>query len=225
MLEQALPGLFGYHLLAAGLANPDDALESSPIRHKIAIYPSGSESSMDRVDADLLDLPFQNDAVDVMVLSHVLEGSSQPHSILREAERVVRPDGHVAILAFNPLSLYGMTRLILGLPSRQQKKRHLPWHGHYYGITRLRDWLQLLGFEIVKLSYCAFLPPIQHEPTLRYLMFIEDLGRRYVPVIGGVYLVVARNMVVTPTVIKPRWRPKKALIESGAIEPSNRIKK
>jgi SAM-dependent methyltransferase len=224
MLQNALPGLFGYHVVSAGLASPDDALSTSPIRHRIAISPSGKDSGLALVEADLMDLPFQNDAVDVMVLSHVLEYSLQPHSILREAERVVRPDGHIAILAFNPLSFFGLGRVMMGFPLPGRKQHSLPWRGHYYGITRIRDWLQLLGFEVVRSSYCAFIPPVQHEPSLRHLMFLERLGKRYFPLIGGVYLIVARNLVVTPAVIKPRWRPKKALIESGAIEPTNSVK-
>ena len=56
---------------------------------------------------DLLDLPFEAQSVDLIVMPHTLEFTSDPHRLLREAERVLMPEGQLIILGFNSLSLWG----------------------------------------------------------------------------------------------------------------------
>ena len=57
---------------------------------------------------DLLDLPFESQSVDLIVMPHTLEFTSDPHRLLREAERVLMPEGQLVITGFNSLSLRGM---------------------------------------------------------------------------------------------------------------------
>ncbi len=42
---------------------------------------------------DLLDLPFEAQSVDLIVMPHTLEFTRNPHGLLREAERVLMPEG------------------------------------------------------------------------------------------------------------------------------------
>ncbi len=56
---------------------------------------------------DLLDLPFEAQSVDLLVMPHTLEFARDPHRLLREAERVLVPEGQLIILGFNSLSLWG----------------------------------------------------------------------------------------------------------------------
>ena len=56
---------------------------------------------------DLLDLPFEAQSVDLIVMPHTLEFTRDPHRLLREAERVLMPEGQLIILGFNSLSLWG----------------------------------------------------------------------------------------------------------------------
>jgi len=39
-------------------------------------------------------------------MPHTLEFTNDPHQVLREVDRVLIPEGHVVILAFNPWSLW-----------------------------------------------------------------------------------------------------------------------
>ena len=38
-------------------------------------------------------LPFESQSIDLVVLPHVLEFSDNPHQVLREVERILRPEG------------------------------------------------------------------------------------------------------------------------------------
>jgi len=47
-------------------------------------------------------LPFAEQSLDLVVMPHTLEFSRDPHSCLREVERVLVPDGRGVICGFNP---------------------------------------------------------------------------------------------------------------------------
>ena len=49
-------------------------------------------------------LPLASQSMDLVVMPHVLEFSKDPHQILREAERVLMPEGQIIIAGFNPLT-------------------------------------------------------------------------------------------------------------------------
>ena len=98
-LERILPYLFGYHLVQLGaIYKGGDLLSSSRIWHRIIVevemWPEAqSPGLLSRLDA----LPFASASVDVMLLPHVLEYESNPHHILREAQRVLVPYGTLVI--------------------------------------------------------------------------------------------------------------------------------
>ncbi len=53
-------------------------------------------------------LPFDSDSLDLLVLPHTLEMASDQHMVLREAQRVLMPEGRLVIAGFNPWSLWGL---------------------------------------------------------------------------------------------------------------------
>ena len=76
---------------------------------------------------DLLDLPFEAQSVDLLVMPHTLEFTSDPHRLLREAERVLMPEGRLIILGFNSLSLWGARQSlgkVAGQAVRAGRARH-----------------------------------------------------------------------------------------------------
>jgi SAM-dependent methyltransferase len=156
-------------------------------------------------------LPVQSDSVDVVVLPHTLEFETAPHDTLREVERILVAEGHAVILGFNPFSLWGLWRLF-----RWNRRAHPPWHGAFRSMLRIKDWLALLGFDIVLIRTFFFRPPLRHVGMMRRLAWLERLGGRLWPYLGGAYIVVARKRVVTLTPIKPRWRPRRSLLPDVA---------
>lgn len=221
-LDEVLANLFGYYLLQVGAVMDAYLLESSRIRHQLVVdsaWPAEPCRAWPGQIASLCgrpqQLPVQSDSVDVVLLPHTLEFAPSAHEVLREVERVLVAEGHVVILGFNPWSVWGMRRLLRG-----RRRRHAPWHGTFRGVYRIKDWLSLLGFDIVQVRPYFFRPPLQHETTMRRLEWLERLGRRWWPVLGGAYLIVAKKRVTTLTPIKPRWRPRRSLLQPDVPKPT-----
>jgi len=150
----------------------------------------------------------------VVALLHVLEFSRQPHEILREAYRALIPEGRVVITGFNPWSLWGVRRLA--------RRGAVPWSGRFLSVNRLKDWLALLGFELDEAQTLLFRPPLRRHGMMARLDFLERYGARWWSALGGAYVVVARKRVIPLIPIKPRWRPRRAMIPSGLTEPTTR---
>lgn len=210
-LEEILPNLFGYHLLQVG-AMADGLLSASRVLHRV-VMAVGEESSPEQAGlcGDPARLPISGDSLDALVLYHTLDFASDPHQVLREAERVLVAEGSIVILGFNPWSLWGLWH---GLARR---RGGVPWCGRFVSLSRLRDWLSLLGFEVQSTGQLFQRPPLQRPALLERLAFME--GTRLLP--GGVYVLVARKKVITMTPVKPRWRPRRSLV-SGLADTASR---
>lgn len=207
-LDEVLHDLFGYHLLQVGCFHDRDLLAASRISHRVVVDADivQRNSSSTTLRGCAAGLPIATDSVDVVVLPHTLEFESDPHQVLREAERVLIAEGHVIVLAFNPWSLWGVWRSILarrGIP---------PWSGRFLGLIRIKDWLALLGFDVVLVRQYFFRPPLRRDGVMRRLMFMEKLGARMWPRLSGAYMVVAKKRVTTLTPIRPHWRPRRSLV-------------
>jgi len=217
-MEGRLPDMFGYHLLQVGRLGEQDLLAASRIPHRVVLELGSSQEARSgggpvaRADA----LPFGADTVDVIVLPHVLEFETAPHQVLREIERVLIPEGYLVISGFNPWSLWGLWRLVLSRAASP------PWCGRFFGMTRIRDWLSLLGFDVVDQTTVFFRPPLRSEKLMTRLAGLERLGARFSRHLGGAYLIVARKQVLTLTPIRPQWKRHRSLVGPGIVEPTTR---
>ncbi|GAB4299450.1 MAG: methyltransferase domain-containing protein [Thiohalomonadaceae bacterium] len=220
LLDETLYNLFGYHLLQVGAPQGTDLTTASRIAHRMVLVDmpaalptaTGAEGCAGLPEL----LPLATDSIDLLLLPHVLAFADEPHQVLREAERVLIPEGHVAVLGFNPWSLWGLCRLALGW------RRRAPWCGRFLSPWRVKDWLSLLGFDTVLLRHIYYRPPLRHPGLLQRLQFLERWGGRWWPVFGGAYLLVAKKRVATLTPIRPRWRPRRALVSAGLAGPTVR---
>lgn len=216
LLGRVLPNLFGYHIVQFGHRHEHDLLESTRIMHRLYIdfLPQAPER------ADLLceeeALPLASNAIDVLVLPHVLEFARDARRVLREAERVLIGEGHLVVVVFNPWSWYGVMSLLRGWLG------HAPWNGRFIGAARVKDWLQLLGFDIVEVVRAGYRPPLRHPRMNARLAFVEKLGAYCWPVFGNVYLIVGKKRVEGVTPLKTSWRQRRNLVAGGVAEPSAR---
>ncbi|HVC28286.1 MAG TPA: methyltransferase domain-containing protein [Gammaproteobacteria bacterium] len=207
MLREVLPTVFGYFLVQAGAWGPaGELLESSAIRARFMLdqqYAAGIQ-----ICALPGDLPFSSDSVDALLLPHTLEHSKDPARILREAERVLMGEGHLIVLGFHPWGLWAM---------QQRFNVATPWAGDYVGAGRLREWLTVLGFEILSIRHYLFRPPFQNRLLLRST-FLDRLHWRMT---ASAYMLVARKRVfaLTPLRLK-RVRPRPAF--AGVVNPTAR---
>ncbi len=215
LLRRALEGVFGYHLLVVGVCPAREALEGCAIRHRVLVDLDGTAGGA-ALQARSAALPLRADSVDAVVLAHALDFEPDPYETLREAERVLVPEGHLVVLGFNPLSLWGARWALARGPGA-------PWCGRRLTVGRLHDWLSLLGFDVLATRRAFFRPPARRAGLLRRLGFLERAGARAWPVLGAVYVVLARKRVIALTPVRPRWRPRRALAPAGGlVEPTPR---
>jgi len=165
------------------------------------------------VKSDPHHLPFATNSLDLVVLPHVLEFDSSPHQILREADRVLVPEGSVVVTGFNPFSLWGLRRALAG------RKGDAPWQGRYISVPRLRDWFALLGHETRAGAFGCYVPPVRQEQWLQRWQFMEAAGDRWWPIAGGVYVVQAIKRQPGMRLITPKWKDRMARAKALALMP------
>ena len=193
--DHAVSDVFGFNAVQVGLPQIDFLRNSRiPLRVTCAIEQTAG------VRADPMFLPFESQSLDLLLLPHVLEFSAHPHQVLREAERVLRPEARLVMAGFNPQSLWGLARTLQG------GERGYPWNGSFLNISRVKDWMVLLGLEVAAGSMCCYRPPINQENWLRRLRFMEPAGDRWWAMGGGVYFLQAVKRVHGMNVILPQWK-------------------
>ena len=139
------------------------------------------------VVADPLNMPFASSSVDVLVLPHVLDFCADPHQVLREAQRVLVPEGRILISGFNPFSLWGARRWL--------GKRNIPWAGNFIRLPRVKDWLSLLNFRIRTSAMGAYIPPAKQRQWQKRFLRLESAGDRWWPGLGAIYFLEATKQV------------------------------
>ena len=78
----------------------------------------------------------------MIILPHLLEFDAHRFQTMREVERVLKPEGSLIILSFNPLSLWLRTQYLW------DKRLANSWQGHFISRSRILDWLKLLNFQL-----------------------------------------------------------------------------
>ena len=111
LITPYLNRLFGYHILQLGCSSRHSLIADSPVGHKVIFAPEPDRSHKLPV-ADNECLPLAKDSIDVVVVHHALDFTHDSHTLLREATRVLRPGGQLLIIGFNPLSLWGLKKVM-----------------------------------------------------------------------------------------------------------------
>ncbi len=202
--DHSVADIFGYNALQLGLPEQDFLRASRmPLRtvaeNKVGLLTPRHESGHHQLVRLIMDeLPFECGSLDLVAMPHVLEFNTNPHQILREVERVLRPEGSVIISGFNPRSLWGVRRML-------GSRMGYPWSGDFMALPRLKDWLALLGFEVVAGRFACYAPPLANSKWLQRFNFMEQAGDRWWAVCGGVYYLQAIKRVHGMRLIKPSW--------------------
>ncbi len=206
-LDEAVADVFGYHALQCGTPG-HDFLRTNRMPHRIvADTGPGVARLADRGHSRLVidqfeELPFASQSLDLVVLPHVLEMTSDPHQVLREVDRVLRPEGRVIVTGFNPVSLWGL-RETLGVPLGLG---FLPHQSRLITLLRLRDWLRLLRYSPSDSQHGCFRPACRSGRWLERFAFSERAGDRWWPILGAVYLQSAIKRLPGMTLQGPVWR-------------------
>jgi SAM-dependent methyltransferase len=159
---------------------------------------------------DFSALPFPSNSLDLVVMPHTLELSSDPHATLREVERVLVPEGRAIMSSLNPLSLWGLRQRRVQVYKRLGLARSFLPHDEFIGYLRLRDWVRLLGFEVEVGRFGCYRPAFQSDGWLDRLDWMDRAGARWWPIFGAVYFVVAVKRVRGVTLLSPNWKAARA---------------
>lgn len=171
----------------------------------------GRDSSANLV-ASSDEMPLAWRSVDLVALPHGLEFSEYPHQVLSEVRRVLVPDGRLLITGFNPISLWGL----------KKKLNHpaLPYRTQMISMARLKDWLQLLGFDILGGRFMVYVPPCKSEAALNRWQFCETAGNRWWPHLAAVYGIEAVKRVHNVHPLAPFWYKPKLAPSLGCTAPA-----
>lgn len=207
-LDAAVADVFGYHALQLGMPQIR-ALQANRMPNQ---WQADRElSSAVQFHCDFEALPFPEASLDLVAMPHALEHSLDPHASLREAARVLVPEGRVVICGFNPTSLWGWKQkrerfYERRFPHLKISKLYLPESGEFLGYWRLRDWLRLLGFEVESSNFGLWHPAVRSESWLSRTEWMNTIGSRYWPILGAAYCVVAVKRVQGMRLISPNWK-------------------
>ena len=196
-LKPWLGKLYGFHLLKVGNLSAEINTEACAISHQVNISLEGSPI---QVMADPLHLPFAEKSVDACLLAHTLPWCSDPHRMLREADRVLIDDGWLIISSFNPVSLMGLRKLFPVL------RKSVPYNSRMFTLTRQLDWLSLLNFEVLHQGCFQVLPWAKQGGAL--------LGT-HLPALGCLQLIVARKRTIPLTLNPMRQNKAKSRIQQA----------
>ena len=214
-LLSALVDYFGKHVLLVGVPHQHDLLKTSVITNQILLTPllcKDKHSKM--IEGDPMELPVLSGSIDLVILPHSLEYIDNPRKLLAEACRIIKPEGHIVILGFNPLSLWGVKKMIT-------KNQVIPWSTHFIQARTVKKWLNLADFELVKQRTFLFRPPMHHH-FYHKLKLLEWFGDKCYSPFGGVYALIAKAKVIPFTPIRMRWQQKLSGIHATIPRPSMR---
>lgn len=214
-IDGMVANVFGYHAMQIG--QPQwDLLQANRIPNKDRTHSCWDDARPGCQSVALYAepeyLPLESQSIDLLILPHVLECSNSPHQVLREAERVLVPEGKVVISGFNPWSLWGAHDRVPGLDPIVPVPAHMQ-----VSLGRLKDWFKLLTLEADRGHFGCYVPPCASAKWLARWSFMESAGDRWWPVCGAVYVVSAVKRVAGVRLIEPAWKDKKRRMRRAAV--------
>jgi SAM-dependent methyltransferase len=192
LYDAAVSEVFGFYAAQVGMLQMD-LLKNVRIPKKFKLDAMAGD-----VRCASHQLPFASNSLDLIQLPHGLDFSTEPQQALREVERVLVAEGHVMLSGFNPWSLWGAKRLF--------NRRSFPWDSQFLPLLRVKDWLSLLGFDLVSVRMACYGPACSSERWAQRCAWMDSLGSRWYPMMGGIYFIVAKKKVLGMRVIRPNWK-------------------
>jgi SAM-dependent methyltransferase len=218
LLGEALEDVFGWEFLQVGAWGPGrELLAGCRTRRKIVVAPSAVTGEADII-ARPSALPVARDSVDAVLLPHTLEFASDPYAIVREVDRVLSAEGQLVVLGFQPFSLWGVR-------AHSSRAGFPPGMRRILSAGRVREWLVLLGYEVVATrAYLHCNPWGSGVATTAGATDRSPLLRRswFDPLPAGAWMLKARKRIRALTPIRPRLREKQPAVIGQLVKPTTR---
>ncbi len=189
-LDALWPDLSGQDVLALGYGIPYFTAEQKTRRLALAMPArQGVEQwpAQDGVKSLLVDdeaLPFAEGSFDRILVIHGLEDTGAPAMVLREAHRILCPQGRVMVVVPNRSGLWAHNDAS-------------PFgHGRAFSRGQMRRLLRECGLQPHAWARALYAPPTRFITSLSSMRAWEQAGERLWPAFGGVIMVEASKQVL-----------------------------
>ncbi len=210
-LDSVLATTFGYYAIQIGcIDQSENLMQQCRINHVFRL--GQGENGQDAL-IDSSSLPVANDSTDLVILMHALSQAKDPHAILREANRVLIPDGKLIIIDFNPVSFWGIRHVLQGWLD------DAPWAGHYYTAGRLNDWASLLGFDQLHHFKCGYILPFNSRNLINRSRILTKFSQRWIKFSAALNVLVFEKNTIPLTPVRKRWI-KRQILSPKVVRPS-----
>lgn len=166
---------------------------------------TASHGNMRKVVGNTGELPIATESIDLIIMPHILEFEPNQHQLLREVERVLKPEGQLLLLGFNPWSVYRLYHVVTG------KRETPPWCGKFVSRYKVLDWLHLLNFA-TDVTAGFYLKPSSS--------ISEYFEKKHSALFVIAYAIKAIKRRYTLIPLKPVWITRPGFITAEASETS-----
>ncbi len=150
-----------------------------------------------------LHIPFADGAVDRMVVAHLLE-FADPLATMAEINRVLAPGGQALLIVPNRMGLWSQSDAT-------------PFgYGRPFSLRQSQGLLGQTELHLLMSVKALYFPPSEKRWVLKITGVLEAFGRRFLPLLGGIKLLVVEKRVPAPIQEKIAAKP---MLE-GAIAPA-----
>jgi SAM-dependent methyltransferase len=211
ILKQKYSTLPGYRLLQLGLAPDMQSLDYFSHMHRFSI--NAAPASGIAAVGNYAELPLPADTIDLALIQHGVEFSKSPKAVLAEVGRVVAPGGHLLLCMYNPYGPHGALKFPMQLLSGKPQYRF-----HNLRKGRVIDWLSLLNFQVLEISYGAYNPPFKDRQWEEQDSIWEKFSRKVRFPLGNFYMIHAVKRVargISPRTFWGKASAKNHLAGSG----------
>lgn len=213
-LTSVLPNYSGQFALLIGVPRQHPLLHASVMLNNVVLSPlMNSAKHFSLIESEFYQLPIASGSVDLVILPHTVECVENQRHLIAEACRLVKPEGFIMLLGFNPFSLWGLKKWWVN-------HQPMPWSGNFVRPKQIKQWLSLADFELYKQDMLLFRPPFKNQSIFNKLSFMEKIGKFIYP--GGIYVLTFRAKVIPLTPIKLHWRQKIPAMSSTLPRPTLR---
>ena len=198
-LDIVLPSVYGYCLVSLGELADDLTFEKASVVNVVRLNAAYDNAAWVLPEQ----LPLSSDDVDAIVLPFELEQSLDPHSLLRESYRALRPGGKLIIVMFNPISLWGFRKVVSAFDKNKL------WKLPFYRVGRVMDWLSVLDFKVT-ISHNLF-NPWRIKSLYKQESYTSSSAYSRM---GTITCMVAEKRLA-PMTLKPQWQRLKPAANIG----------
>ena len=177
--SQTVLGMGYAHPLLAGLSANAQACMAVTPHHWPASYWAGTDRGVSTCIAEEDRLPFGDGVFDRVILLHAVEEAESPRAVMREAWRVLAPEGRVLLVVANRKGLWSLSE---GTPFG---------HGRPWTRRQLIEWLNDHLFQVTASTTAVYMPPLNWRLVTQAADGFESFGAFAASGLGGVVMVEA----------------------------------